>query len=175
LRRVIPDIAAIRGHAYLGGKIKSRGAAGMGKRQRGWVAAAFLILGAGTAGAQSNQGSLAMKITIKIDGQVIEARLADNPTARDFAALLPLTLTLADYAATEKISDLPRKLSIQDAPPGHDPSVGDIAYYAPWGNLAIYYRDFSYSAGLIPLGVIEQGGALLRQAGSMQATIERAE
>jgi hypothetical protein len=27
----------------------------------------------------------------------------------------------------------------------------------PWGNLAIFYRDFRYSKGLIPLGVIESG------------------
>jgi hypothetical protein len=37
-------------------------------------------------------------------------------TSRDFAALLPLTLTLKDYAATEKISDLPKRLSTDGAP-----------------------------------------------------------
>ncbi|MEH7502625.1 cyclophilin-like fold protein [Neobacillus drentensis] len=24
-----------------------------------------------------------------------------------------------------------------------DPSVGDFTYYSPWGNLAIFYRDFN--------------------------------
>ena len=65
--------------------------------------------------------------------------------------MLPLTLTLKDYAGTEKISDLPRKLSTQGAPSGSDPSVGDITLYAPWGNLAIFYRDFGYASGLIIL------------------------
>ncbi len=37
------------------------------------------------------------------------------------------------------------------------PQVGDFAYYAPWGNLAIYYKAFSYSSGLILLGRIEEG------------------
>lgn len=46
--------------------------------------------------------------------------------------LLPLTLTLEDYASTEKISDLPKRLSTQGAPAGIDPSVGDVTYYAPW-------------------------------------------
>jgi hypothetical protein len=59
--------------------------------------------------------------------------------------------TLKDDAATEKISDLPRKLSSADAPPGSDPDVGDFAYFAPWGNLALFYKDFGYSVGLVKL------------------------
>jgi hypothetical protein len=43
----------------------------------------------------------------------------------------PLTLTLEDYASIEKISDLPERLSTEDAPAGIDPAVGDITYYAP--------------------------------------------
>jgi hypothetical protein len=30
--------------------------------------------------------------------------------------------------------------------------VGDITYYAPWGNLALLYRDFGYANGLIKSG-----------------------
>jgi len=33
--------------------------------------------------------------------------------------------------------------------------AGDIAYYAPWGSLAIFHRDFSYSRGLVRLGRLE--------------------
>lgn len=58
---------------------------------------------------------------------------------------------------TEKVSDLPKRLATSGAPPGADPQVGDIAYYAPWGNLAIYYRDFEYSSGLVKLGHIDSG------------------
>jgi hypothetical protein len=115
----------------------------------------------------------AMKIRITIEGTTVAATLDDNKTATDFASLLPLTLTLEDYAATEKISDLPRKLSTQDAPPGHQPSAGEIAYYAPWGNLALFHRDFSYSAGLVRLGSIETGVELLRRPGPLRVTIER--
>ncbi len=56
---------------------------------------------------------------------------------------------------TPGLSDLPRRLSTDGAPPGWDPEVGDIAYYAPWGNLAIYYKDFRYSEGVIKLATIE--------------------
>ena len=96
-----------------------------------------------------------MKIRIDVDGATVMATLDNNSqAAKDFIALLPLTLTLNDYNATEKVSDLPRRLSTKGAPPGFDPSVGDIAYYAPWGNLAIFYKDFGYSSGLVKLGTI---------------------
>jgi hypothetical protein len=72
-----------------------------------------------------------MKIRMNIEGKAIAAPLLDTATSRDFVSLLPLTLTLKDYAATEKISDLPRRLSTEGAPPGSAPSVGDIAYYSP--------------------------------------------
>jgi hypothetical protein len=96
-------------------------------------------------------------------------------TTRDFLSLLPTTLTLEDYAATEKITYLPRKLSTAGAPAGSDPSVGDIAYYAPWGNLAIFYRDFRYSKGLIRLGRIDSGIEALNMPGPLKVTIERIE
>ena len=74
-----------------------------------------------------------MKLRLIVEGKAIEATLLGNATARDFASLLPLTLTLEDYNSTEKISYLPRKLSTAGAPAGVDPAAGDIAYYAPWG------------------------------------------
>ena len=113
-----------------------------------------------------------MQIRLTIDGQSTTATLMDTPTTRDFVALLPMTLTLEDYASTEKIAYLPKKLSTQGAPPGVDPDVGDIAYYAPWGNLAIFYRDFGYSAGLIKLGRFDAGIEALDVRGSLNVAIE---
>lgn len=110
-----------------------------------------------SARAISDQQVSTMKIRMDVEGTAITATLVDNVTSRDFVSLLPLSLTLTDYAGTEKISDLPRRLSTEGAPAGSDPSVGDIAYYAPWGNLAIFYRDFGYSSGLVQLGKIVSG------------------
>lgn len=116
-----------------------------------------------------------MRIRINVEGTPITATLLDNATARDLFSLLPLTLTLTDYAATEKISDLPRRLSTAGAPRGVDPSIGDIAYYAPWGNLALFYRDFGYSNGLVKLGTIDSGIEALSRPGPLSVTIERIE
>jgi hypothetical protein len=57
-------------------------------------------------------------------------------------------------------------------PAGADPSAGDIAYYAPWGNRALYYKDFAYSDGLILLGKLDGGAAALGVPGSLRVTIE---
>ncbi len=119
-----------------------------------------------------HQRTTAMKIRLKIQDNVITATLLDNATSRDFVSLLPISLTLEDYAATEKISDLPRNLSTEGAPAGSDPSIGDIAYYSPWGNLAIFYRDFRYSSGLIKLGKIVSGIEALNVPGSAKVTVE---
>ena len=113
-----------------------------------------------------------MKIRIRMNGNEVTATLIDNATSRDFASLLPLTLKLEDYGETEKIGYLPRKLSTEGAPPGSDPSVGDVSYYAPWGNLAIFLRDFRYSSGLIKLGKVDTGMEALNVPGSVKVTID---
>jgi hypothetical protein len=113
-----------------------------------------------------------MKIRLKVGDKVHTATLIDSATTRDFISLLPLTLTLKDYAGTEKISDLPKRLSTTEAPSGSDPSVGDITYYAPWGNLAIFYRDFGYSSGLVLLGKLDSGVEAFNVPGSVEVTVE---
>ena len=134
--------------------------------------AAFCLLIVAGAAPAVGQEATTMKIRLTIDGKPIEATLLDNPTARDFLSLLPLTLTLEDYASTEKISYLPRKLSAAGAPAGVDPAPGDIAYYAPWGNLAIFYKDAGYARGLVKLGRLDSGIEALSVRGSLKATIE---
>ena len=132
------------------------------------LAFAFVILAAPSAHAETHN----MKIRITMNGNEITATLTDNATSRDFVSLLPLKLKLEDYGETEKIGYLPRKLSTAGAPPGSDPSVGDVSYYAPWGNLALFRKDFRYSTGLVNLGRIYSGLEALEAPGSVEATID---
>lgn len=44
-----------------------------------------------------------------------------------------------------------------DAPDKCTPKSGDLAYYAPWGNLAFFYQDFRESPELVTLGKIIEG------------------
>jgi len=127
------------------------------------------------AGGQSSEktGMKTVQIKIEMADATLIVEMDNNPSARDFLALLPLTLSLEDYAATEKISDLPQKLSSDGAPAGITPAAGDLTYYAPWGNLAIFYRSFRYSEGLIKLGRVSSGAELLARRGPLQARISK--
>lgn len=121
---------------------------------------------------RSNPEVHSMKIRLIINDQTLSATLEDSIPGREFAAQLPLTLQLEDYAATEKIAQLPRRLSVAGEPEGITPEAGDIAFYAPWGNLAIFHKPFGYSKGLIRLGRIEGGLQVLRTEGPVEARIE---
>ena len=115
-----------------------------------------------------------MKIRMNVDGEIVIATLDDTAAARDFAALLPLSLMLKDYADIERIADLPRKLSTTDAAAGMKPETGDITYYAPWGNLAIFAEGGkSSSCGLVRLGRVDTGLPALQRPGPLKVRIER--
>ncbi len=101
------------------------------------------------------------KLRITAGDAVLTATLLDNPTARSLAEQLPLTVKVTDYAGAEKIFDVPRPLSTEDAPAGYDPKTGDIALYSPWGNVAVYYHDAPYAGGLVPIGSIDDDGVAM--------------
>ncbi|WP_286237908.1 cyclophilin-like fold protein [Neptuniibacter halophilus] len=116
-----------------------------------------------------------MKIELVIGQQIIPGTLDNTPAASDFCALLPLTLRLKDYHQTEKIADLPKSLSQQGSARGYKPEAGDITYYAPWGNLAIFYKPFSYSTGLLRLGQLNGEISALTEHSEFEVTFRLAE
>ncbi|MFE0249835.1 cyclophilin-like fold protein [Streptomyces sp. NPDC059010] len=121
--------------------------------------------------APSDDKGTAMTIRLTLDGHRVDATLNDSATARDFAALLPLTLNLSDFHQTEKIADLPSRLSTSGAPDTAEAKPGDLAYYAPWGNLALFYRGSGSSdTGLVILGRVN--GDIERLATATEVTIE---
>lgn len=97
-----------------------------------------------------------VKIHVVFDRHEMIVKMFDNPASRDFLSLLPLSLEFEDYARAEKIAYLPRRLDTGGAPASHDPT-GDFAYYAPWGNLAVFYKGFGRDERLYALGSIESG------------------
>lgn len=124
----------------------------------------------------SSERSQDMKIKIKIAGKVLTATLVDNETARDFVSLLPLNLSLNDLFGREKFGNLPKALS-EKGPRTHAYEVGDIAYWSPAHDVAIYYRKDSesiQSPGIIPIGKIDGGTEVFNVPASVKVTIELA-
>jgi hypothetical protein len=97
----------------------------------------------------------------------------DNPAARDFLSMLPLTLTLEEFNGREKIAYLPRELAHQGSP-GSDPEDGDLIYYVPWGNIGFYYNTagIGYSDQTIHLGTYNASLAHLEQLEGQDVTVE---
>ncbi|SHF61340.1 hypothetical protein SAMN02745223_03113 [Devosia limi DSM 17137] len=113
-----------------------------------------------------------MKIRMTFSAMTMPATLYDNPSARDFASLLPLDLSIDDYANNEKIAYLPRKLTEDGSGAFSNEQPGDLCYFAPWGNLALFYAGYRYSSGLIRLGRFDDGFKPLLVRGEFPLRIE---
>ncbi|WP_269581263.1 cyclophilin-like fold protein [Roseibium sp. Sym1] len=115
-------------------------------------ALAFLGPAAAGGATETQQETVMTRIQVIAGDKVLAATLDDTPAGRDFASMLPLDLTLTDYHGIEKVADLPRELNTTGSPASYAPKTGDITLYAPWGNLAIFYKPFQSSRGLVRLG-----------------------
>jgi hypothetical protein len=119
--------------------------------------------------------SLDYSYHIDVDGDIVTATLNDSGDARDFAALLPLSMTLKNFAEIERIAYLPRELSVAGTSAGTSPRVGDITYNAPWGNLAIFAGNDSYARGLVRLSKVDTGLPASQRLWQLEVRIDRIE
>ena len=145
-------------------------------RTPGLRAAVVLALAAFPGHATDSTQEVAMtRIIFTVGQERLSATPDDTPAARDFAAMLPLTITLSDYHGIEKVGDLGRVLDSAGMPPSHEPKAGDITQYAPWKNLAIFVAPFADSRGLVRLGHFDGDISALKGAGGVTVSIERAD
>jgi hypothetical protein len=140
----------------------------------GTLAAAALPLAAHGQNGRDPAGQVSSDVRIRIafNDLALTATLYDNPTARDLASMLPLALTIEDFGSNEKIVHLPRKLTEEGSGPFGNERPGDLCYFKPWGNLALFYADYRWD-GLIRLGRFEGGFEPLRVRGKFPVRIER--
>ena len=121
----------------------------------------------------ASQDSTDMKIRLTFNNQSRTATLFDNPSARDLVSLLSLDLTIENYGNNEKIAYLPRKLTEEGSGPFGNEAPGDLCYFAPWGNLALFYAAYRWSEGLIRLGRFDGNFEPLLARGKFPLRIER--
>ena len=120
----------------------------------------------------ASQEPTGVRIRLMFNGMTMTATLYDNPSARDLAAMLPLDLTIEDFGSNEKIVHLPRKLTEEGSGPFGNEQPGDLCYFKPWGNLALFYDDYRWD-GLIRLGRFDGGFDPLQVHGEFPVRIER--
>ena len=117
----------------------------------------------------------AMKIKIRVGDSDLTATLIDSETTQDFVSLLPFTLTMNDLLGREKFGHLPRAIS-EGGKRTRTYKVGDVIYWSPGPDVAIYYRNDGQSIpapGIIVIGKINSGVEALNAPGSVKVTIER--
>lgn len=96
-----------------------------------------------------------------LSAQTIEVQLGEkagtielnvNDAARSLLEQMPLKLKFEDFGSAERIAYLPQKLKLGSSPTSCAPSEGDLTYYIPWGNLAVFVKGWRPSNDLVPLG-----------------------
>ena len=115
---------------------------------------------------------MAQNIQIKVGDKSFACKLNGNDAAKDLTSKLPLKLKFEDFGSTERISYLPKSLNLGSAPRSCDPQKGDITYYVPWGNIAVFVRDFRPSDNLVLLGKLSpEALKAIRESGSKEVEI----
>lgn len=109
----------------------------------------------------SEEGA-AMRFIVLASGQEIVFELNDSQAAKDLYAQLPLEIAVEDYGGKEKIFYPPQKLQTADTPLVKGATTGTLAYYAPWGDVVLFYGSFGSAAGLYELGSAISGGESIR-------------
>ncbi len=104
-----------------------------------------------------------MRIQVQTEKKKITVfQLNDSEAAKELYAQLPLTIKVEDYSSNEKIFYPPKKLATANTPLA-DAKAGTLAYFAPWGNVVMFYDRFGSYKGLYALGEAVAGGEYIKQ------------
>ncbi|MFW9771461.1 MAG: cyclophilin-like fold protein, partial [Candidatus Thorarchaeota archaeon] len=109
-----------------------------------------------------------MQINIQTNGNTIVFVLNNSQASKELYEQLPLTISVENYGNNEKIFYPPKKLDTTGTPLANAHS-GTLAYYAPWGDVVLFYDSFGYASGLYELGNVISGGEHIK---NMSGTIQ---
>ncbi len=116
----------------------------------------------------ASEDPTAMAISVTADGKTTVFQLNNSTAARELYAQLPLSIEVEDYGDNEKIFYPPKKLNTAETPKA-DAKAGTLAYYAPWGDVVMFYKKFGSASGLYELGHAVSGSEHIK---GMSGTIK---
>lgn len=105
-----------------------------------------------------------IRLRITLGNAAFAATLADNETARAFAALLPLTVTMNELNGNEKYHYLPAPLPAAASHPGTI-RTGELMLYGS-DCLVLFYKTFSTAYTYTRLGWLDNPAGLDTALGS---------
>mgnify|MGYP005806709125 CR=1 FL=1 len=112
-------------------------------------------LGAGRAGGAESEQTI-RQIQVRCGNDTVIYELNDSAAADSLYEQLPLTIEVEDYSTNEKIFYPPQALDTADAPLAEG-GAGVLAYYAPWGDVVMFYDSFGTNSSLYELGQAVSG------------------
>lgn len=127
------------------------------RRQMLCLLAGLLIPGMGAAQTKDS------RMWLTIDEHRFSITLADTEAARAFAAMLPLSVDMADLNGNEKHAELPKSLPTQATRPGTI-RTGDLMLYGS-RTLVVFYLTFNSSYSYTSLGRIDDPAQLASALG----------
>ncbi len=125
----------------------------------------------GNNGNENNGGENEMNrnITVRVGDRSFAATLEENATARAFAALLPMTVTMNEMNGNEKYYYLSKNLPTDSYHPGIIRN-GDLMLYGS-NCLVLFYETFSSSYSYTRLGRIDNPSGLAAALGRSNVTV----
>jgi len=114
-----------------------------------------------------------MNIKVTSNGKTTVFKLNDSRASKELYSQLPLDIKVEDYGGIEKIFYPPKKLDTTGTPRA-DSTAGTLAYYAPWGDVVMFYKPFGSASGLYKLGEAIEGADNIRGM-SGTITVEKGE
>ena len=111
--------------------------------------------------AEPQTGAEAMYIQVSANGNTALFKLNDSQAAKELYVQLPLTVEVEDFGGKEKIFYPPKKLDASGTPEA-DANAGSLAYYAPWGDVVMFYKKFGTARGLFELGEAVSGSEYIK-------------
>ena len=114
-----------------------------------------------------------MRIQVSDGNHNIIFELNDSDAAISLYNQLPLEIEVENYSSNEKMFYPPTILNTSNTPLASG-GLGILAYYAPWGDIVMFYDDFRVNSSLYELGRAVTGEDEIQNL-SGNITIERVE
>ena len=111
-----------------------------------------------------------MTINVTCGGQTMTYELNGSAAARGLYGQLPLTCDVEPFGSNEQTFYPSEELDCSDAPLAEG-GAGVLAYYEPWGDVVMFYDDFSGNGSLYELGRDTEGAeSIAGMAGTIEVT-----
>ena len=133
-----------------------------------WVGELGFSQPQGTTSSETEESNVETnQISVTCGDTQVVYELNDSPTAQGLLSQLPLTVEVEDFSTNEKVFYPPQELDTSDTPLAEG-GAGTLAYYAPWGDVVLFYDSFSANSSLFELGEAVSG---VENIGQMSGTI----